>query len=183
MNCNTCQSHLCERLDTAPNATLNVETGEHLTTCPACQRFQESLLALDEQLIRKSCQATLPADFASTVLARLPQSKPRLSPAEIAERKARCEREHQAAMTSFNWTLPFLKAAAWLQIGSFTGVCAGLGWLLADMFKQLPLGEHLIQLQSYTVSAAQLLAYGAGVMALAFGVMVVKRPALLRAKW
>jgi hypothetical protein len=179
MNCDACQNHLCEQLDSGPDDSLPADAGEHLSGCPACRQFQRTLRALDAQLSHSASRATLPADFAANVLARLPRAKPRLSPAEIAERKARYEREHRAAMLASDWSRPFRQAAVWLRLASFAGLCAGIGWLLADALRQPALREAWMQFQSFTVSTESLLASGLGLASLVFGVLVGRRPALL----
>lgn len=187
MNCDTCQSQLCAQLDTAPDAArpaaFSAAAEQHLASCLACREFQHALVVLDEQLTRKASQVALPADFATTVLAGLPPAKPRLSPAEIATRKARYEREYRAAMGMVNWARLFLQAATWLRLASITGLCAGFGWLLAGLLRRFPMSGEWVWTQSFSISTAQVLACGIGLTAFAYGVLVVKRPALLRAKW
>jgi hypothetical protein len=180
MNCDTCQSRLCEQLDIAPEAPFAPDLEAHLSACPVCRRFQQTLQALDEQLTRQAGQATLPVDFAATVLARVPHSQPRLSPAEIAGRKARCEHEYQIALAAHDWGRSFKRGVVWLRLASFALLCAGIGWLFADALRQANLPETWVQLQSYSASAAPWLAYGLGLAMLAFGMLVARRPLLLR---
>jgi len=180
MNCDTCQSRLCERLDIAPEAPFAPDLEAHLSACPACRRSHQTLRALDSQLTRQAGQATLPADFTASVLDRLPHPRPRLSPAEINERKARCEREYQMALAAHDWGRSFQRASVRLRLAAFVLLCAGIGWLLADGLRPANSSETWIQLQAHGASTAQWLAYGFGLATLAFGGLVARRPVMLR---
>lgn len=93
MNCHDCQNRLGEEAESsAPDLAA------HLATCPVCRAVHDTWATLDAELSRRASATTLPADFNEKLRARLPTAKPRLSPAEIALRRAQYEREYHAAM-------------------------------------------------------------------------------------
>lgn len=105
MNCDDCQRQLSEQLDARP-ATAAPAVEAHLAGCPACRAFRAVVAALDARLAGQAVPV-LPADFKATLLAGLPPPHRRLSPAEVRARRARCEREHQAALEGL-WRRSFL---------------------------------------------------------------------------
>lgn len=62
-------------------------------------------------------------------------------------------------------------------------VDAGSAPLLADVLRHVSMSDEWLWLQLFTISTAQLLAGIVGLSALAFGLLLARRPALLHGKW
>lgn len=120
MNCDDCQRQLSEQLDAGP-ATAAPQVETHLAGCPACRAFRDAVAALDARLAGQAVPV-LPADFKATLLAGLPPPRRRLSPAEVRDRRTRCEREHQAALEGL-WRRSFLLTRG--RLSALATVAAG----------------------------------------------------------
>ena len=139
MNCDDCQNRICQSLDAGQGIRPDPAVEQHLAECPLCREFHQAWAALDAKLIGCAVKTTLPADFKATLLARLPAPQPRLTPAEIAARRAQFEAEYLAAMAALDRAYLFPRPATMLRILAVAGVCVLLGLLLAVLMRALPL--------------------------------------------
>jgi predicted anti-sigma-YlaC factor YlaD len=139
MNCDDCQSRICELLDAGQSTRPDPAVERHLAECPVCREFHQTWAALDAKLIGRAIKTSLPADFKATLLARLPEPQARLTPAEIAARRAQFEAEYRASMVALDRAYLFPRPATMLRILVVAGVCALLGLVLVVLMGALPL--------------------------------------------
>ena len=137
MNCDDYQRRICERLDAGESPLTEVVLEMHLTGCPGCRAFHQAWAGLDAQLTQPTAPAALPADFKTTLLARLPAPRPRLTPAEVAALRAQYEREYRAAMALSPGRYLFLHPAKMLRSLAPAVAIALAGFLLPSVLREL----------------------------------------------
>jgi hypothetical protein len=132
MNCHECQTWLSDALDGTPVAPARAEAEQHLAACPVCQSFERSLLLIEPHLKRQAARPRLAEDFVSTIMRRLPADPKRLTPEEIARRRAQFDSEHREALALLRprfW--PWQLAAAWPRLGLICAVAVGAWFVFA----------------------------------------------------
>ncbi len=110
MTCERCEDHLFTLDD--PAAPLPPEVTEHLLTCAACTRLRQELAHIDETLtFHAAAQSDVPADFKTTLLARIPALPERLPPSLAASERLESTQRHQRAVTALErrYLLPHFK--------------------------------------------------------------------------
>lgn len=177
MNCDDCQSRICESLDAGQSTRPDPAVEQHLAECPVCREFHDAWAALDVHLIRRAVKTSLPADFKATLLARLPAPQTRLTPAEIAARRAQFEAEYRAAMAALDRAYLFPRPATMLRVLAVAGACALVGLLLAALMRALPLVIEAA-LNRAGAHPTMLLCGIIGVAAALYGLRRAWRPAL-----
>lgn len=134
MNCPDCQRRICDLLDAGQPLAPEDEVAGHLAECPACREFQETWAGLDPLLAGHAARPALPANFKTTLLARLPAAPRRVTPAEIPALRARFAREHRAALASLHWggTPGLVRRALIIAMA-----CVATSWLAAQIIAAL----------------------------------------------
>lgn len=136
MDCDECQSRSSGLLDAGQDSRRDPAVEQHLAACPACREFRDTWAVIDVQLTRQAA-TVLPADFKATLLARLPASRPRLTPAEVAARRAQFEQEHLAALARLHCRHLFLRPGHLLRLFAVAAGFALAGMLLPGVARAL----------------------------------------------
>ena len=137
MNCDDCQSQICDLLDVGQNTHPDAVLELHLAGCPSCREFHAAWTGLDAQLSHLVTKAALPADFKTTLMSRLPEPRPRLLPAEVAALRAQYEREYRAAMDLTLGRYLFCHPAKLLRLVALAGGIVSAGLLLPGVLREL----------------------------------------------
>ena len=169
MNCDDCQSRICELLDPGQSARHDPAVELHLADCPACREFRDTWAALDAQLTRQVVAAALPADFKTTLLARLPAPQPRLTPAEIATRREQLEREYRDAVTALKRRHLFPNPVMIPRLLAVAGTCALAGVVLPEATRVLPAAVEVALGPAGVAQAMPLLGLVIGMAAALYG--------------
>lgn len=165
MNCDDCQNRISELLDAGPSAPLDPVAEQHLADCPACREFRDASAALDAQLVHHTPSAVLPADFKTTLLARLPVPRVRLTPAEIAARRAQLEFEYREALAALDRRYLVPHAATILRLLPVAAAWVFGGLLLVAVMDSLPAAIEDAFGQAAAVWTIALLSGGGGLAA------------------
>lgn len=141
MNCEDFQMVISSAFD--DGTTLGTETKRHVASCAECRQFIETWQTLDQKLSALA-EPVLPANFQTRLRARVAEY-PRLTPAEVAERRRQYEREYAEAMALLQHRYFFPPAALMAQLAVFI-----LAWGLFATF----LGRLVIALPGAVADAA-----------------------------
>ena len=169
MNCDDCQSRICELLDADRSALLDPRVEQHVAECESCRDFLDTWPALDAQLARHAAEDVLPADFKTTLLAKLPAPRRRLTPAEIEERRERFEREYHEAIAALRRRYLFPHSATVLRMMALAGAYAFAGILLAEAMRVLPALIEVVVSQAATAQTVQRVGWIVGGVAMIYG--------------
>ena len=180
MNCDDCQSRICELLDACRSALHDSRVEQHLAECESCRDFLDTWPALDAQLARHAAEDALPADFKATLLAKLPALRRRLTPAEIEERRERFEREYHQALAALRRRYLFPHSATVLRLMALAGAYAFAGILLAEAMRVPPALIEVVVSRAATAQTVQLVGWIVGAAAMLYGLHRTWPPAKRR---
>ena len=130
MECTSCEDWICG----APDATEGITpqaAAAHLAGCPACRAFQATWTQLDTALVGQADLARLPENFGAAVIAQLPAPKERLTPSQIAGRKAQIEREYREALRNVSVLGVLSDPTVLLRPIAMVATCISVGIVVA----------------------------------------------------
>ncbi len=129
-DCAACEDWICGIPDGAGDIVPSIADA-HLATCPACRAFQRTWAELDAELVGHAALARLPEDFNETVFSEIPAPRPRLTPDQIAARKAQAELSYHAALRDASFLGVLSDPTALLRAVAMVATCLSVGIVVA----------------------------------------------------
>lgn len=129
-DCTACEDWICGDPDGAGDVVPSIAAA-HLAACPACRAFQKTWAALDAELVEQAALARLPEDFDATVFSKIPAPRARLTPDQIAARKAQAELSYHAALRDASFLGVLSDPTALLRAVAMIATCLSVGIVVA----------------------------------------------------
>lgn len=170
MNCDDCQNWICASLEQSPSIAPDEIVEQHLATCPACREFHQQWTSLDSQLIQRSAKAVLPEGFNTRLFAKLPAQPPRLSPAEIAQRRTQFDREYRDAVAALRPGIFGLQSRSSIRLLIVAGISVMAGILLFRYWRNLPSAGETIFGQTVIANTVLVFSYGVALAGVLYGI-------------
>lgn len=129
-DCTACEDWICGAPHEAGDMSPSVAAA-HLAACPACRAFQKTWAEIDAELVGHVALARLPDDFNETVFSKIPAPRARLTPDQIAARKAQAELSYHAALRDASFLGVLSDPTALLRAVAMIATCLSVGIVVA----------------------------------------------------
>ena len=129
-DCTVCEDWICEAPDGTGDRVPSIAAA-HLAACPDCRAFQKTWAELDAELVGQAALARLPEGFSEAVISKVPAPPARLTPDQIAIRKAQAELSYHAALRDASFLGVLSDPTALLRAVAMIATCLSVGIVVA----------------------------------------------------